>query len=403
MSTPVVAFAGMTHLGLVSGVGTASKGLHGARLRPRCRADRALARGQIAGARARSRRHAAGERRSRRASRPTLPTCGKCDVVYIAPDVPTDDTGQQRSGRHPRADRRGGRRISAQTRSWSSCARCRRASRALCHSRPSGSTIRWRRWYSAARWSAPPSRSASSSAAPIPSSRCPNAYRTVLEAFGCPILPMRYESAELAKISINMCLVASIGVANTMAELCEDARRRLERDRPGAEARPAHRTVQLSGAGPRHRRRQPRARSWRPCIRLGRASTTPTAASCGVARQQPPLPRLGAAHAARAPCSTTSQTPLDRRVGARLQREHPLDEELAVAGHAAADCPTCALRLHDPAVPASSRGACRARSRRPMPYRGAARRRCPDDPDAVAAVPRHRARPTSPQHCAGGS
>jgi UDPglucose 6-dehydrogenase len=43
----------------------------------------------------------------------------------------------------------------------------------------------------------------------------------VLEAFGCPILPMRYESAELAKISINMCLVASIGVANTMAEICQ--------------------------------------------------------------------------------------------------------------------------------------------------------------------------------------
>lgn len=42
-----------------------------------------------------------------------------------------------------------------------------------------------------------------------------------LGAFGCPVLPMRYESAELAKISINMCLVASIGVANTMAELCE--------------------------------------------------------------------------------------------------------------------------------------------------------------------------------------
>jgi UDPglucose 6-dehydrogenase len=32
---------------------------------------------------------------------------------------------------------------------------------------------------------------------------------------------MRYESAELAKISINMCLVASVSVANTMAELCE--------------------------------------------------------------------------------------------------------------------------------------------------------------------------------------
>lgn len=42
-----------------------------------------------------------------------------------------------------------------------------------------------------------------------------------LKSFGCPILPMRYESAELAKISINMCLVASVSVANIMAEICE--------------------------------------------------------------------------------------------------------------------------------------------------------------------------------------
>ena len=46
-------------------------------------------------------------------------------------------------------------------------------------------------------------------------------FRVVLEAFNCPILPMRYESAELAKISINCCLVASVSVANTLAELCE--------------------------------------------------------------------------------------------------------------------------------------------------------------------------------------
>ncbi len=32
---------------------------------------------------------------------------------------------------------------------------------------------------------------------------------------------MAYESAELAKISINFCLVASISVANTLAEVCE--------------------------------------------------------------------------------------------------------------------------------------------------------------------------------------
>ncbi|MGO9361538.1 MAG: UDP binding domain-containing protein [Xanthobacteraceae bacterium] len=46
-------------------------------------------------------------------------------------------------------------------------------------------------------------------------------YRAVLDAFSCPVLPMRYESAELAKISINCCLVASVSVANMLAELCE--------------------------------------------------------------------------------------------------------------------------------------------------------------------------------------
>src|SRR5262249_36843979 len=47
------------------------------------------------------------------------------------------------------------------------------------------------------------------------------ALQAYLGSFGCPILPMAYESAELAKISINFCLVASISVANTLAEICE--------------------------------------------------------------------------------------------------------------------------------------------------------------------------------------
>ena len=49
----------------------------------------------------------------------------------------------------------------------------------------------------------------------------PQAFHAFLSVFGCPILPMRYESAELAKISINCCLVASVTVANTLAELSE--------------------------------------------------------------------------------------------------------------------------------------------------------------------------------------
>lgn len=46
-------------------------------------------------------------------------------------------------------------------------------------------------------------------------------YKQFLEAFGCPLLVMRYESAELAKISINICLISSVTVANVLSELCE--------------------------------------------------------------------------------------------------------------------------------------------------------------------------------------
>lgn len=55
-----------------------------------------------------------------------------------------------------------------------------------------------------------------------PSLPLPAGFAEVLGAFDCPVLPMRYESAELAKISINMCLVSSVSVANTMAELCAE-------------------------------------------------------------------------------------------------------------------------------------------------------------------------------------
>lgn len=54
-----------------------------------------------------------------------------------------------------------------------------------------------------------------------PKAALPTPYADMLAAFDCPILRMRYESAELAKISINMFLVSSISVANTLAELCE--------------------------------------------------------------------------------------------------------------------------------------------------------------------------------------
>jgi UDPglucose 6-dehydrogenase len=49
----------------------------------------------------------------------------------------------------------------------------------------------------------------------------PDLYSRYLEAFGCPVLPMRFESAELCKIAINCFLVSSVTTSNTLAEICE--------------------------------------------------------------------------------------------------------------------------------------------------------------------------------------
>lgn len=45
--------------------------------------------------------------------------------------------------------------------------------------------------------------------------------KTYLSSFGCPILPMAFESAELSKTAINLFLAANVSTANTLAELCE--------------------------------------------------------------------------------------------------------------------------------------------------------------------------------------
>ncbi len=49
----------------------------------------------------------------------------------------------------------------------------------------------------------------------------PEHYRRYLDAFECPVLTMRYESAELCKIAINCFLVASVSTTNMLSEICE--------------------------------------------------------------------------------------------------------------------------------------------------------------------------------------
>lgn len=54
-----------------------------------------------------------------------------------------------------------------------------------------------------------------------PTAELPKPYAELLASIGCPVLQMRYESAELGKISINIFLAASLSATNTLAELCE--------------------------------------------------------------------------------------------------------------------------------------------------------------------------------------
>jgi len=56
---------------------------------------------------------------------------------------------------------------------------------------------------------------------PDPGQPLPPNLAQAVGRFGCPVFPMRYESAELAKTAINLYLCAAVTYANTLADLCE--------------------------------------------------------------------------------------------------------------------------------------------------------------------------------------
>jgi UDPglucose 6-dehydrogenase len=49
----------------------------------------------------------------------------------------------------------------------------------------------------------------------------PQAYSSLLDSFDCPVLTMSYQSAELTKAALNVFLAASVTASNTLAEICE--------------------------------------------------------------------------------------------------------------------------------------------------------------------------------------
>jgi len=220
VTRPVVGFAGMTHLGLVSGVCAAEKGFrvlcfdpNGARIAALKRRELPVSEPELDQLVTKN-----AERLQFTAADEDL---GACDVIYVAPDVPTDDAGRSDLGPintllervfaaarrdsvivvlsqvppgYSRGKQRDGRILYYQVET-------------LIFGRAVERALRPERYIVGCADPAQP---------------LPAPYRAFLDAHGCPVLPMRFESAELAKISINMFLVASVSTANTLAELCEE-------------------------------------------------------------------------------------------------------------------------------------------------------------------------------------
>jgi UDPglucose 6-dehydrogenase len=218
---PTVGFAGMTHLGLVSASAVASKNFPVV-----CYdADIALIKRLSAGDLPVSEPdlddiiRANGSRQTYTAEVAAL---NRCDVVYIAADVPTDDSGQSDLSGICKLIDTVAAVLGHEAVLVVLCQVPPGFTRALVAPPPE------RRYYQvetlvfgrAVERATKPERYIIGCA--DPAKPLDPRFRAILQAFDCPILPMRYESAELAKISINMCLVASIGVANMLAELCEE-------------------------------------------------------------------------------------------------------------------------------------------------------------------------------------
>jgi UDPglucose 6-dehydrogenase len=217
---PKIAYVGMTHLGLCSAIGAASKGFAtlGFDVDPDLVAR--LDKGALpVNEPDLDDLLAANRARIAFASDPAQ--LAGCDVIYVAPDVPTDDTGASDLGKldqllalviaHARADAT----IVVLSQVPPGFTRERQLpNRAIYYQ---VETLVFGR---AVERTTRPERFIVGTPGD-PDEPLPAAMQAYLEAFGCPILPMRLESAELCKISINCCLVASVTVANTLAELCE--------------------------------------------------------------------------------------------------------------------------------------------------------------------------------------
>jgi UDPglucose 6-dehydrogenase len=219
MSGPVIGFAGLTHLGLCSAVAAAANGFPVVGWHDDPVLVNRIACGELP-VNEPGLDDLLAASRERIAFSSDVAALRRCDIVYVAYDVPTDDAGESDLEPIEALLDRIGPALGPRATLVILCQVPPGFTRAHVRVHPNlfyqVETLIFGRAVERAR---EPERIIVGCG--DPDRGLPPAYRTFLESFGCPLLGMRYESAELCKIAINCFLVASVSTANTLAELCE--------------------------------------------------------------------------------------------------------------------------------------------------------------------------------------
>lgn len=219
MSQPVIGFAGLTHLGLNSAAAAAERGFSVVGYDSAPAVIETLSRGELPVIEP-GLPELCARNRGRLTFTSTVAELRRCDVVYISTDVPTDEQGRSDltaievliEAVLPELSPHAILVILCQVPPGFTRKLPQPASRlyyqveTLIFGRAVERALHPERFIIGCE---------------DPQNLLPKPLVDFLGAFECPVLPMRYESAELAKISINCCLVASVTVANTLAELSE--------------------------------------------------------------------------------------------------------------------------------------------------------------------------------------
>lgn len=219
MTKPTIGFAGMTHLGLVHGVSAAEKGFQVVCFDQDHDKIKVLKEGHLPVSEPQLDELALKNSR-RILFSSSASDLAKCEIVYVAPDIPTDDFGK--SDLEP---------INKLLNLVLESARNEAVIIVLSQVPPGFSRQKLQpgrlMFYQVETliFGCAVDRALNPERYIIgcvdPRQPLPQVYDEFLNAHNCPILKMRFESAELAKISVNMCLVATVSTANTLAELCE--------------------------------------------------------------------------------------------------------------------------------------------------------------------------------------